>query len=541
MIRKIIRGKLLKIDLKSENKINDENKSMSISEQKSDTMKERFSEFMKDIMPVGAGGLFFIQVFSTLGFSVLYSTLVLYMTGALGFKETDANSVMGVFIAFNFGLHLLGGYFGGRFLTNRALFSVGMLLLMAGAFMLMTPTDEMLYWGLTFFLVGAGLNVTCLNCMVTQLFEPEDKRREAAFLWNYAGMNIGFFVGYSMSGHFQLTGEYNQLFFWSAMGYVVSLLLVIIHWRKLGDRHTILSRATLTDRLKRGLFCLTLVAVMIPTMHFFTQNAHFGNNLVLICGGAMLLLLLFMAFKQPIEARRKMFAYLIFALCALIFWSLCHLQSMGLTLFIEHNVSNQLFGYIIPPQWVQNLNTIVIVIGAPILSVVFRSLRKRGFNITLPFQFSSALILIGVGFVILPFGIMLANPEGLTNFNWVIACYVFQSVGELFLGPIGYAMIGQMAPVSLQGIMMGTWMMVSGVGGALSHYFSNMMISDVSSSPLLTNPTFSHTFTMIGWISVAAGGILLLLYPVVYAFTQGKSRKEMKLMKNHVDSQTIGA
>lgn len=510
-------------------------------EEHSSTLKGQLSSFIQDIMPVGAGGLFFMQMFSTLGFSVLYSTLVLYMTGALGFKETNANTIMGVFVAFNYALHLLGGYFGGRFLSNRVLFSVGMAILFIGALMLRTPTSYMLYWGLAFFLTGAGLNVTCLNCMVTQLFEPDDKRREAAFLWNYSGMNIGFFVGFSMSGHFQLTGEYHSLFFWSALGYVITLALTLLHWRKLADRQTLLSKASSKERLKRGLFGVFLVIIMIPIIHEFIRYASFSNYLVLTCGGIMLLVLLGLAFKQPIAARRKMFAYLMFALAALVFWSLYHVQVMGLTLFIEHNVDSQLMGYIIPPQWVQNINTVVIVFGAPLLSVIFRSMRQRNINVSLPFQFASALLLIGAGFVILPFGIMLANPEGLTSINWVIACYLLQSVGELFLGPIGYAMVGQMAPISLQGVMMGSWMMLSGVGGALSHYFSNMMVSDVSSSPLITNPSFSHTFTYIGWAAVAAGAILLLFYPIVYAFTLGKSRKELKNTKNYVETKTLRA
>lgn len=514
-------------------------------------IKEKFSNLLKDIMPVGAGGLFFIQMCSTLGFSVLYSTLVLYMTGALGFPDTTANSVMGVFIAFNFALHLLGGYFGGRLLTNRTLFCVGMLVQLVGALILMFPTKAMLYWGLAFFLTGAGLNVTCLNCMVTQLFEPDDKRREAAFLWNYSGMNIGFFVGFSMSGHFQLTGEYDQLFMWSGIGYIGSLLLMAIHWRKLADRQTILSRASSSESLKRGLLGLMCIAIMVPLIHFFTKHSSFSNNLVLIGGGLMLLCLAILSFKQATGARRKMWAYLIFALAALVFWSLYHVQAMGLTLFIEHNVDNTVFGFVIPPQWVQNLNTVVIVVGGPLLSVLFRSLRQRGFEISLPFQFSLALLFIGIGFVIMPIGIAYANPEGLTNFNWVVACYICQSLGELFLGPIGYAMVGQMAPVSLQGVMMGTWMMLSGVGGALSHYFSNMMVSDVSSSALLTNPSFSHTFGLIGWISVIAGGLLLLCFPWVYALSHGKSFKEIKNSKNsvikesiengHVEKQTFGA
>ena len=45
---------------------------------------------------------------------MLYSTLVLYATKKLGFSEDNANAIMGVFGAFNYGLHMFGGYLGGR-------------------------------------------------------------------------------------------------------------------------------------------------------------------------------------------------------------------------------------------------------------------------------------------------------------------------------------------------------------------------------------------------------------------------------------------
>ena len=77
-------------------------------------------------LPAGIVPLFFIQIFSTLSFSVLYSTLVLYITGELGVSAPVANSITGVFVAFNFALHLLGGYWGGRIFSYRTLFSLGM-------------------------------------------------------------------------------------------------------------------------------------------------------------------------------------------------------------------------------------------------------------------------------------------------------------------------------------------------------------------------------------------------------------------------------
>src|SRR5438477_10415900 len=112
---------------------------------------------------------------------------------------------MGVFGAFNYGLHLFGGYLGGRFLSNRNLFVGGMALQVIGCACIATGTLVLFYVGLAFFLTGSGLNVTCINTMLTQRFTPEDPRREGAFLWNYAGMNVGFFVGFTVAGYFQGT------------------------------------------------------------------------------------------------------------------------------------------------------------------------------------------------------------------------------------------------------------------------------------------------------------------------------------------------
>jgi POT family proton-dependent oligopeptide transporter len=72
--------------------------------------------------------LLITQLVSTISYAVLYSTLVLFMTQGLGFTVTKASAVMGVFVAFNFGLHLLGGYVGGRLISYRSLFLIGMLL-----------------------------------------------------------------------------------------------------------------------------------------------------------------------------------------------------------------------------------------------------------------------------------------------------------------------------------------------------------------------------------------------------------------------------
>src|SRR6266513_463587 len=158
--------------------------------------------------PEGTAVLFFIQIFCTLGFAVLYSTLVLYATKHLRLGVKEATALMGVFGAFNYGLHLFGGYLGGRFLSNRNLFVGGMALQVFGCACIATGTLALFYVGLALYLTGSGLNVTCINMKLTQRFTSDDPRREGACIRNAAGMNVGFFVGFTVAGYFQGTESY---------------------------------------------------------------------------------------------------------------------------------------------------------------------------------------------------------------------------------------------------------------------------------------------------------------------------------------------
>jgi POT family proton-dependent oligopeptide transporter len=155
--------------------------------------------------------------------------------------------------------------------------------------------------------------------------------------------------------------------------------------------------------------------------------------------------------------------------------------------------------------------------------VVFTHLRSKGHQLTIPVQFGFALLMIGISMAILPIGIAFADSNGFVNFNWILASYIMQSVGELFISPIGYAMVGQLAPIRLQGIMMGTWCMITGVAATLSDYFSGLALgSTASTDPLVTNASFSHTFSMLGWTSIATGVVLLAIVPFILRLTQEK-------------------
>jgi POT family proton-dependent oligopeptide transporter len=464
--------------------------------------------------PEGTAVLFFIQIFATLGFAVLYSTLVLYATKHLELPVKLATALMGVFGAFNYGLHLFGGYLGGRFLSNRNLFVGGMALQVVGCGCIATGTLPLFYIGLALFLTGSGLNVTCINMMLTQRFTSDDPRREGAFLWNYAGMNVGFFVGFTVAGYFQGTESYASLFIFATLGNFVAIVLALTSWKTLADRNTPLLEATSKKFQQRLLAGIAILVGLVPVVWFLLQRPGMTEPLLKgICALVALTLIYLTVRHHDRREKRNMTAYLILTVGTLMFWSLYQMAPSGLMLFAVHNVDRMIGKVEIQPQWIQNINTVCIVVGGPLLASLFTRMRARGWRIDIPQQFAASLLLMALAFLILPVGIKLAGVNGMSGFSWLFWSYVLQSVGELLISPIGYAMIGKLAPKQYQGIMMGSWMLWTGLASLFAGDFSGMIPEPTGATAVATNPGYIKLFSELGVGSLAVGVALVILIP----------------------------
>ena len=464
--------------------------------------------------PEGTAVLFFIQIFATLGFAVLYSTLVLYATKHLKLGVKEATALMGVFGAFNYGLHLFGGYLGGRFLSNRNLFVGGMALQVVGCGCIATGTLPLFYVGLALFLTGSGLNVTCINMMLTQRFTSDDPRREGAFLWNYAGMNVGFFVGFTVAGYFQATESYASLFIFATLGNFVAIVLATLSWKTLRDRNTQLLEVPSKKFHQRLLAGIAILIGLVPVVWFLLQRPGMTEPLVKgICALVALMLIYLTLTHKDRREKRNMTAYVILSIGSLMFWSLYQMAPSGLMLFAVHNVDRMVGGVEIQPQWIQNINTVCIVIGGPFLAALFTRMRGRGWRIDIPQQFAASLLLMALAFLILPVGIKLAGTNGMSGFSWLFWSYVLQSIGELLISPIGYAMIGKLAPRQYQGIMMGSWMLWTGLASLFSGDFSGMIPNPTGTTAVTTNPGYIKLFTQLGLVTLVVGVGLLVLIP----------------------------
>jgi POT family proton-dependent oligopeptide transporter len=233
-----------------------------------------------------------------------------------------------------------------------------------------------------------------------------------------------------------------------------------------------------------------------------------------ICGAVALTLIYLTVRHRDRREQRNMTAYLILTVGSLMFWSLYQMAPNGLMLFAVNNV-NLVYGPVtIQPQWIQNINTVCIVVGGPVLAALFTRLRARGWRIDIPKQFAASLLLMALAFLILPVGIKLAG-DGKSAFAWLFWSYVLQSIGELLISPIGYAMIGKLAPRQYQGVMMGAWMLWTGLASLFAGDFSGMIPNPTGTTAAATNAGYAELFAKLGAGTLAVGIALVVLIPLL--------------------------
>jgi POT family proton-dependent oligopeptide transporter len=457
--------------------------------------------------------LFFLKIFSTYSYAIFYASLVLYMTDNVGLSNQYATGVVGVFISLNFILHFFGGFAGGKLISNRMLLLIGMIMEFLGVSIISIN----LFLGLGIFLTGSGLYVTSINAIMIQKYEPNDSRRELASFWIYSGMNLGFFIGHTMSGYFHIQSNYQLLFFSAIAATFSSLILIGLNWDKFLDKTTELSRIPAYAHRRRLLSTMSFIPLIIYLVCYSLIYHSETSKLIMLLGGAIFCSTFLFAIKQPNQAdKNKVLAFLILVIAALAFWSLFFVGPMGLTLFIKHYVNNEVMGITIPPQWYNNINTGLIVVGGPLLANWFKQKREQGVDLSFPLLFAIALLNIGGAYLILSLGIFLSGHANQVAMIWVVISYLLETTGELFLSPVGVAMIGKLAPKGKQGLLLGLWAMVSGVASIISKSLSQMMVipqaSSVASSGI---QVYNHMFSLIGWGAVLVGLVLFVLVPFI--------------------------
>ena len=168
----------------------------------------------------------------------------------------------------------------------------------------------------------------------------------------------------------------------------------------------------------------------------------------------------------------------------------------------------------IPATWFLILNSLFIIAFAPLFSKWWES----KYNPKPAHKYAIGLFFLGIGFAFLAFG-SAGIPQGAKTASismvWLIFAYLFHTLGELCVSPVGLSYVSKLVPPRMIAFMFGVWYLALAIGNKTSGKMG-AMIDDITAKYDIS--TFFLIFT---FVPIIIGIIALLLNPVLKKLMHG--------------------
>jgi proton-dependent oligopeptide transporter, POT family len=160
--------------------------------------------------------------------------------------------------------------------------------------------------------------------------------------------------------------------------------------------------------------------------------------------------------------RRRVLSFIPMFAASAIFWSLFQQQFTVVALYADQRLDLRVFGWTMPPSWVQAINPIFIIILAGVFASMWTRLGSR--QPTTPVKFAIGTIFMGVAFLLfLPFA---SGGPNSTPLWWLIVILFFFTLAELCLSPVGQSLSTKLAPKAFHTQMIALFFLSIAVGTA---------------------------------------------------------------------------
>jgi POT family proton-dependent oligopeptide transporter len=430
--------------------------------------------------PLGLSTLFFTEVWERFSYYGMRALLVLFIVapiagGGLGLGTMEAARIYGNYTMAVYMLSIPGGFIADRYLGAYRSVLIGGAVIACGHFTLAIPTVEAFYAGLALVALGTGLFKPNISAMTGGLYARDDERRDAGFSIFYMGVNLGAFFAPLVTGFLAQSSIFKdwlaahgfdpaQSWHWgfAAAGVGMTLGLVIFVRRRelLAEvgRPPAEVTATWTNSLLviAGTFAVMGLTVLSDDPRFQWLRAF----LLLVPAAAVV----WFARNSGIDSRRFA-AVAVFFIASMLFWAVFEQAGISISLFGDQLTSKSLFGWSFPSAWYQALNALFVVLLAPIF--VFAWLRLGPRQPSSPVKFVLGLAFLGLSFLLMVPAALL-TAEGKVSPLWLVALFFLQTVGELFLSPIGLSIMTKLAPPGFVGLVLGVWFLAAAWGNKLA-------------------------------------------------------------------------
>ena len=189
---------------------------------------------------------------------------------------------------------------------------------------------------------------------------------------------------------------------------------------------------------------------------------------------------------------------------------------LGLWILVIYRIYDKSFSeeLKVDATWFGILNSFFIITLAPLFSKWWES----KYNPSAAMKYAIGLVLLGLGFAILAYGasdIPSGAKTASVSMIFLILAYLFHTMGELCLSPLGLSYLSKLVPARMIGFMFGVWYLAIAIGQKLANNMGGM-IDKISEQYSLG--TF---FLIFAIVPIVVGFVSMVLNPVLKKLMHG--------------------
>lgn len=466
--------------------------------------------------PKGLVTLFFTEMWERLSYYGMRALLVLFMTdqvinGGMGMTDADATAIYGIYTALVYLVALPGGWIADRIIGAQSAILAGGIIIMCGHFVLAIPSINTFFLGLLLVILGTGLLKPNISAILGALYSPGDHRRDAGFSIFYMGINLGGMLGPIICGALAQNQNYGWHYGFAVAG--IGMLFGVIQFWK--TRHYLgiagSQSVNINSRQKWILisFCLILSLGSFWFSRINIEHINFikiseVTTYIILCAAFGFFTYILLLGKLNSQERNRVWVIIALFLGAAMFWAGFEQAGSSLNLFASRYIKLE-FGWItLYSSWFQSINSIFIIIFAPMFAYMWIWLAKKNLNPSTPTKFAIGLLFLSLGFFMMVIASTIVANGSQVMPTWLLLTYLFHTFGELALSPVGLSVTTKLAPKRFVGQMMGIWFVASALGNLIAGRIAGEFnANDITSFP--------DQYLNIVLTSAGAGIILLII------------------------------
>lgn len=440
--------------------------------------------------PKGLAVLFATEMWERFNYYGMRAILVLFLTKALMFDKVFASNIYGSYTGLVYLTPLLGGYIADRYWGNQRSIIVGGLLMALGEFVLFfcaslyqsyaDVSTILFFTGLGLMITGNGFFKPNISAMVGQLYPKGDRRIDSAYTIFYMGINVGGAIGPIICGLVGDTGhpeDFKWAFLAGGIAMLISVVVQLFYHKKyvldpdnnvLGLTPAHAPAAWTRPSNVVGLLIL-LSAIMIAALYVDTSVVDYLAY-VLIAAPVLIGFIIFSDKALAKIEKQRVAVIFCVSFFVVFFWSAFEQAGASLTFFAEEQTQRDLGFFTVPASFFASLNSIYVVLFAPVFAWLWLKLGKR--EPSSPTKMSLGLFLLSLGYLWIAFGVKDVQASTKVSMIWLLGMYALHTWGELCLSPIGLSLVNKLAPIKFASLLMAVWFLANAAANKLAGVLS---------------------------------------------------------------------